>query len=76
MKTRLFFKIFSGLLLLLALLTTACTETSNNFFVPDREGPSLLSITPANGEIANVDNTILLTFNERVKTAVIHVTRD
>ena len=67
MKTRLFFKIFSGLLLLLALLTTACTETSNNFFVPDREGPSLLSITPANGEIANVDNTILLTFNERVK---------
>ncbi len=32
MKTRLFFKIFSGLLLLLALLTTACTETSNNFF--------------------------------------------
>ena len=67
MKTHLFSKVLSGLLLSLPLLTTACVETSNNFFVPDHEAPSLLSITPSNGETVDVDNTILLTFNERVK---------
>ena len=56
-----------GLLLLSALLATSCKESSNNFFVPDHEAPSLVSVTPANGETAEENNTILLTFNEYVK---------
>lgn len=64
MKAHLFSKMSQGLLLLSALLATSCKESSNNFFVPDHEAPSLVSVTPANGETAEENNTILLTFNE------------
>ena len=67
MKAHLFSKMSQGLLLLSALLATSCKESSNNFFVPDHEAPSLVSVTPANGETAEENNTILLTFNEYVK---------
>ena len=66
MKAHLFSKMSQGLLLLSALLATSCKESSNNFFVPDHEAPSLVSVTPANGETAEENNTILLTFNEYV----------
>ena len=61
MKAHLFSKMSQGLLLLSALLATSCKESSNNFFVPDHEAPSLVSVTPANGETAEENNTILLT---------------
>lgn len=67
MKTHLFSKMSQGLLLLSVWLTTGCKESSNNFFIPDSEAPSLVSITPANGEVAEENFTILLTFNEYVK---------
>lgn len=47
MKAHLFSKMSQGLLLLSALLATSCKESSNNFFVPDHEAPSLVSVTPA-----------------------------
>ncbi|WP_448778792.1 pectinesterase family protein [Bacteroides congonensis] len=67
MKTRLFNKISQGVLLGVLLQATGCTETSNNFYTPDNDPPSLLSITPANGEAAEISKTIVLTFNEYVK---------
>ena len=42
MKAHLFSKMSQGLLLLSALLATSCKESSNNFFVPDHEAPSLV----------------------------------
>ena len=77
MKTQILEGLAKMSLISLALLVGSCTEARTSFdspVTPDYEAPSLISVTPENGDIAAASKTILLTFNERVKVGDAQVT--
>ena len=62
MKAHFIFKDVPRTIVVISFAGNKLQGSSNNFFVPDHEAPSLVSVTPANGETAEENNTILLNF--------------